>query len=958
MSFTARAGSRSCRMKSSLLTLAAIISLLPEIGRARESIDLAGQWGFRLDRGDAGESEKWFTQALPGKIRLPGSLQEQGFGDDPSVATQWTGSIKDRSWFDAPEFEKFRQPGQVRIPFWLQPVKHYTGAAWYQRDIEIPDGWTDRQVMLHLERCHWFTDVWIDDRHVGSGESLSVPHRFNLPGDLAAGRHRLTIRVDNRLRFNVGPDAHSVSDHTQSNWNGLTGGLLLTASPKVWIDSVKAYPGNAPHSVRIVATIRNATGKPIRMGRLQVGKAGVAGEASQVPVRAKEFRVESESVQCEMEYVAGGALRPWDEFHPELYRLQATMDATVDGRNVRDQTDVIFGARTVAAKGTRLVINGRPIFLRGTLECCIFPQTGYPPTDVPAWKRIMEICRAHGLNHLRFHSWCPPEAAFLAADESGFYLQVELPAWNHNMGKDPPRDEFLRRELDRILDAYGNHPSFILMTMGNELSGGKDDYMTDLVEHAKSKDPRRLYASSTHEYRLPVDEFLVTMRANKKLPVRGLRAPGTDWDFTSAISDERIPVIAHEVGQHCVWPDFSEIARYTGVLKAGNFELFRERLAERGMLEQARHFLMSSGKLQTLCYKEEIEAMMRTPGFGGFQLLDLHDFPGQGTALVGILNAFWEQKGYTSPEEFRRFCAPTVPLARITKRLWTHGENLAARIELAHFGASDLTRCAAEWTLTDDHGKLIGKGSLPVMDVPAGGLTTLGTIHVDLDRVKTPARVNLAVSIPKTRVVNDWNLWVYPDTPPEPVGGEVVVSSEFDGKTVAALTAGGRVVLLPPFGTTKGRRETWAPIFWNSQWFKGGNNHSLGLLCDVKHPALAGFPSAFHSDWQWHDLMNRSVAIDLSAAPPGLHPIVQVVPDWNQPRREALLFECKVGKGRFLMCSADLHTKLDDRPAARQLRRSLLTYAASPKFNPVTEMSADQVRSLLVIGGVDEKSGN
>jgi hypothetical protein len=700
----------------------------------------------------------------------------------------------------------------------------------------------------------------------------------------------------------------------------------------------------------VVATVRNASGSPTTIGRLQVDAAAVAGDGGRAPRREQEYRIDSPTTQCEMDYQLGGDPRRWDEFHPNLYRLELALDAAVDGRKASDRLEATFGLRAVGAKGTQLTINDRPVFLRGTLECCIFPRTGYPPTDPAAWRRIMGICRAHGLNHLRFHSWCPPEAAFQAADELGFYLQVELPTWSHNLGKDPPRDGFLRRELDRILDVYGNHPSFILMTMGNELSGGNDAYMTGLVEHAKSKDPRRLYASSTHQYRLPVDQFLVTMRANKRLLVRGLRGAGTDWDFADAIADEKIPLVAHEIGQHCVWPDFDEIARYTGVLKAGNFELFRERLAERGMLAQARDFLMASGKLQTLCYKEEIEAMMRTPGFGGFQLLDLHDFPGQGTALVGILNAFWEQKGYTAPEEFRRFCGPTVPLARIGKRLWTSGEVLAARVELAHFGESDLTQCAAEWTLTDDRGQTVGKGSLPAVDVPTGGVTALGGISINLDRIPAPARVTLTVAIPRTSAVNDWKLWIYPNTAEKAAGDQVVVAADLDEKTVAALAGGGRVVLLPSLSRIRGRPETWAPIFWNSQWFRG-RNHSLGLLCDVKHPALAGFPTDFHSDWQWHDLMNRSVAVDLSDGPAGLRPIVQVVPDWNHPRREALLFECKVGKGRLLVCSADLATDLDQRPAARQLRRSLLDYAAGGNFDPAAEMTPDQIRPLLFADG-------
>ena len=340
--------------------------------------------------------------------------------------------------------------------------------------------------------------------------------------------------------------------------------------------------------------------------------------------------------------------------------------------------------------------------------------------------------------------------------------------------------------------------------------------------------------------------------------------------------------------------------------------------------------------------------MLRTPGFGGFQLLDLHDFPGQGTSLVGVLNAFWNEKGYVTPEEYRRFCNETVPLARLAKRTWTSNETLEARIELAHFGKAGLPNCAAEWTLTDDRGRTIAEGRLPEVDVPTGAVTFLGPIRIGLAEFTAPAGAQLSVSIPGTTAANDWNLWIYPHKPAHAAGNKVVTASELDKPTLAALDHGARVVLLPPRDKIKGRPEAWQPIFWNTQWIPSGNQ-SLGLLCDEKHPALSAFPTAFHSDWQWHDLMNRSVAVDLSDAPAGLQPIVQIVPDWNEPCREALLFECQVGKGRLLVCSADHRTDLANRPAARQLRRSLLAYAAGPAVDPESAMTPAQIRGLLVV---------
>ena len=147
------------------------------------------------------------------------------------------------------------------------------------------------------------------------------------------------------------------------------------------------------------------------------------------------------------------------------------------GLGYHRQTDnraATFGLREISTEGTQFVSTARKIFFRGTLECCIFPLTGHPPTDVESWKRIIRIAKAHGLNLLRFHSYCPPEAAFVAADELGFYYQVETCWANQSttIGDGKPVDQWVYDETARILKAYGNHPSFLLMPYGNE-PGGK-----------------------------------------------------------------------------------------------------------------------------------------------------------------------------------------------------------------------------------------------------------------------------------------------------------------------------------------------------------------------------------------------------------------------------------------------------------------------------------------------------
>ena len=149
------------------------------------------------------------------------------------------------------------------------------------------------------------------------------------------------------------------------------------------------------------------------------------------------------------------------------------------------------------------------------------------------------------------------------------------------------------------------------------------------------------------------------------------KPPETMTDYRDFVEQHKnAPVVSHEIGQWCVYPNLDEMTKYTGLLKARNFEIFQDQLERNGMLNQAHDFLMASGKLQALLYKEDIESALRTPGFGGFQLLDLHDFPGQGTALVGVLDPFWDSKGYITAEQYRRFAGPIVPLARLERRIF------------------------------------------------------------------------------------------------------------------------------------------------------------------------------------------------------------------------------------------------------------------------------------------------
>jgi hypothetical protein len=892
---------------------------------ADKPISLAGTWRFQLDRADVGESEQWFGKPLAQKIQLPGALQNQGFGDDISVDTKWTANVNDRTWFTSPKFEKYRQPGNVKVPFWLQPDKHYVGAAWYQREIEIPAAWQRRRVVLTLERPHWETRVWLDNKLLGTNDSLSTPHVYELGTDLKPGKHTLTIRVDNRLIVNVGVWAHSVSDHTQGNWNGVVGKMELSTTSPVWMEDVQAYPNVARKSVLFKVRIENSSGKA-GAGKLTAGTQPVV------------VHWDEKGGSANLEITLGHATRLWDEFSPALAQVRVTLS----GDSADDQRDVKFGLREITTTPDKMfAINGRKTFLRGTLECCIFPLTGYPPTDVDSWKRIIKIAQAHGLNHIRFHSWCPPEAAFAAADELGCYYQVEIAAWT-TVGDGGSQDAWLYKEAERILRAYGNHPSFILMPYGNEPGGSKQkQWLAEWVNHWKALDSRRLYTSGSGWPSIDESQYHVTPAGRGPSGFIGK-------DYREQLKNLKAPVIVHEMAQWCVYPNFDEIKKYKGPLKAKNFEIFRDTLTEHGMLDQWRDFLRASGKIQALCYKEEIEAAMRTPGVSGVQLLDLHDFPGQGTALVGILDAFWDEKGYISPEEFRRFYNTTVPLTRMEKRVWTSDEIFKAQVEVNHFGAKPIENAVAYWKLNDARGRAVASGELPAKTLPVDRGIELGEIQVDFSKLPArAARLQLVVGIKGTPFENDWTIFVYPDVSKSSWDGVEEIPTTLDEKVLARLNAGGNVLLLATKLSAEHPRGSWTPVFWNKQWFPSQSCQTLGLLCNPKHPALAAFPTEFWSDWQWEDIVRNSRCMLMDDLPKELRPIVQVIDDWNTNRKLGLVFECRVGKGKLLICSADLTKNFRDRHAARQLLGSLIAYLHSKDFDPKVEVSKEDLIKML-----------
>jgi hypothetical protein len=896
-----------------------------------DSQSLAGEWQVRLDPKIVGASQNWISSEarFEQRIKLPGTTDEAGLGVDLAMK---------------PIVSK---EGLAR----LHRKTSFIGPVWYRRSIEIPEDWKGHRITLLLERVIWESQVWIDGQAVGKQNSLSAPHVFDL-GSIAPGRHELVIRVDNRQQFDVGR-SHAYIEDTQSIWNGIVGKIELRATSPVWIDAVRVEldPAKSGAEVRI----SNATG--------QKGEGSLIGKLTGPGI--------DEVINAPVQWDASGGsvfldfknknLPLWSEFAPNLCKLVLTLQTPVGS----DSQEISCGFRKIATDGPALLLDGQRIFLRGTHEGVTFPLTGYAPMDVEGWRRIFKILKEWGLNHLRFHSYCPPEACFTAADEEGIYIQAELPLWTGDLGKpgDAGRVRWIRDEAKRIFEAYGNHPSLVLFSLGNELHG-KYEFMKTLLAELQQADPRRLYTSTSNRLWIvdapektgekdgppETDDFLVERAIRIDGKIQGMRGqaffdrePNTTDDFSSILARTNKPLLTHEIGQWNVFPNLAEIPKYTGVLCPINLEAIRDDLKKNDLLAQAADFTRVSGKFAAELYKQEIELALRSHPLAGYQLLDLHDYPGQGTAHVGFLDSFWDSKGVADPAAFREVAAPVVPLVRMPKRVYTASETFVGKVEFANFSQKPLTAVATKWELRSPEG-LIAEGILPAVDIPIGACHPVGEIQISLSGVTKQAVATLTLTAGAAK--NSWRIWIVPPAAVVDAEGVLVTSSLREAK--GALAKGGRVLYAPNKSAIRQRQDTaFLPSFWSPVYFTNQAG-TMGLIIDNKHPALSDFPTAEHADWQWWSILTPSPgAVVLDQVDLKSKPIVQVIDAFSRNQKLGLVFEARVGEGHLIVCSADFSDVALQDPMRRQLRSSLVRYLEKTKTRPPDKLTEAQLDLLF-----------
>lgn len=762
----------------------------------------------------------------------------------------------------------------------------YKGAARYSRTINIPKDWKKKSVELFLERTRpaW---VYVDGELVDSCNFISTPQRYLLPKKVKPGKHLLEIVVDNGkgVPDQVYGSSHAYTEDTQTNWNGIIGRIELQLASSVESKYAETLTGAIP------------------------SRSVASPSALQMPDFAKDFHIE----------------------------------------------------------GAHFYANGHRIFLRGKHDAAVWPLTGHVEMSVEGWMKYFGTCKEYGINHVRFHSWCPPEAAFVAADSLGIYLQPELPFWGSFDKKDERLMAFLHQEGENILREYGHHPSFRMMALGNELWGDIDK-MKEFVDDFRKIAPDKYYTFGSNYYlgyqgiKEGMDYFTTCRIGGEgwgkyNTHTRGSFSfadaydggminhfhPNSTMNFDEACDKAGIPIISHETGQFQTYPDYREVKKYTGVLHPYNFEVFRRRLAAAGMLSQADDFHKASGLWSVKLYKADIEMDLRTRNMAGFQLLDIQDYPGQGSAFVGILDAFMESKGITTPEEWRQWCSPVVPLLEMKKFCFEDGEKIQAKVKVANYGGTSLYGKKLMWKIGDAEG---------VMNIFTydEGLIDVGILDEEISADK-PAKLNVSLNIEGTEARNSYELWVYPKKALEKKG--IIIARDLNQEVVKVLEKGGKVLWMPdslPY-TVGGLFQT---DYWNYRMFKTicENNKkkvspgTLGILTNPEHPIFKGFPTEMHTNWQWFPVIKESHPLVLDNFAKDYRPIVQVIDNIERNHKLGLVMEWKVGAGKLLVCMSDLE-KAAKYPEGKAFYQSVIDYMRSADFNPSAEITVDELKKKL-----------
>ena len=289
--------------------------------------------------------------------------------------------------------------------------------VWFRKSVYVPQKWEKQRITLFLERPLGETTVFVNGQEAGRQVSRSIPHQFVISDYIVPGQRNKIVVCATK---------------------GIVGLMGLKAqSRRLYVDKWTMTPDLQAGLVRVKVNVDGTS----RVLEEYVAFCDIwrVGHEDEMPASLGFYL---SGKQSSMEIMLGREVYLWDEFRPRLYKIDLSI-----GNDVQEK---VFGMRTFSVKDGCLRINDCPIWLHGMVEDgSRFSDVGYPPMDEASWTDIFKKCEEYGLNYMRFRGYCPPEAAFAAADQIGFYLQP---------------DSCGEEEMREIMEYYGHHPSLMMLT--------------------------------------------------------------------------------------------------------------------------------------------------------------------------------------------------------------------------------------------------------------------------------------------------------------------------------------------------------------------------------------------------------------------------------------------------------------------------------------------------------------
>ena len=623
----------------------------------------------------------------------------------------------------------------------------------------------------------------------------------------------------------------------------------------------------------------------------------------------------------------------WSDRDPQLCDVDMEL-YNADGE-LLDKTHFKWGARTLEADGTNLLLNGKAVYLRGVTEHCYFPETTNPHFDKEKYLRDLGIFKSAGINFIRCHTWCPPEVFYEACDELGIVVQTEFPSvYNFT-------------EAEEIIRQVRPHACALILCEGNEkiLCEKAIERLRRVTEMLHELAPGMLFnpqeASRGVEYALSpgrkVTEYPFPHDAERLQKISGFSDlfGSLGGGFFSYIHDEfpgveaveemmsiyKKPCLSHEIGILGGYLDFKLETRYENTFIGTDlFSAARDNMKRNGVWEYAEEFYKWNTLFISSIRKQLVENIRSCPSITGYDFLggiDTHwhliGYP------CGIFNEFYEEKAGDPIEKVRLYTAESVLLNSFGKwRNFYSGKKFSEKIIVSHYGENTLPEGIVTWSMETDDGKILCSGSFRSASIAQGSVSEAGVLETAIPAAGEPFHAVLRVTLEagETRLENSWDIWFWEEIDESrDVFENVRVAEKLTAEDIAFMEKGGNILLTANFpGETMS--ENFRP-------HTSGRSigHSGAIVRE--HPVWKRFPNEGFADWQFYPLMSGSTSFIRDAEMPEFSPMLELIPSFKLIRRKSPLMEFKVGSGRLLICG--LNIAADD-PAAGWMRHILLEY--------------------------------